>query len=102
MSKHSLCRFVLTITPRSELLITMKAIPINEQRRLVDRLMTSCGGSYSSERRRKYYITGPQWAAAYEGQALFHAPARKPVTFEEVSDNRLKSESGTGVRTTPM
>lgn len=34
--------------------------------------------------RRKYFISGPQWAAAYEGHALFHAPTRKPVSFEQV------------------
>jgi xylose isomerase len=43
-----------------------------------------CGGGYSPETRRKYFISGPQWAAAYQGQALFYAPTRKPVTFEEV------------------
>ncbi len=62
----------------------MKPVPIHEQQSLVDRLAAACGGSYSPETRRKYYITGPQWAAAYEGQALFHAPTRKPVGFEEV------------------
>jgi xylose isomerase len=34
--------------------------------------------------RRKYFLTGPQWAAAYEGHALFHAPTRHPVTLEDV------------------
>jgi xylose isomerase len=62
----------------------MKPIPVNEQRGLVDRLMNACGGAYPPEVRRKYYITGPQWAAAYQGQALFHAPTRQPVPFEEV------------------
>src|SRR5271156_537605 len=57
---------------------------MSEQPALVDRLMQACGGAYSPETRRKYYITGPQWAAAYEGQALFHAPTRQPVSFEEV------------------
>lgn len=46
--------------------------------------MAACGGSYTPEQRRKYFVTGPQWAAAYEGQALFHAPTRRPVSFEEV------------------
>ena len=46
--------------------------------------MSSCGGSYSPAQRRKYYLTGPQWAAAYEGHALFHAPTRSPVSYEEV------------------
>jgi xylose isomerase len=43
-----------------------------------------CGGGYSPETRRKYFISGPQWAAAYQGQALFYAPTRQPVTFEDV------------------
>lgn len=46
--------------------------------------MDACGGSYSPEARRRYFITGPQWAGAYEGHALFHAPTRRPVSFEEV------------------
>jgi xylose isomerase len=45
--------------------------------------MHSCG-SYSPEERRKFYISGPQWAAAYQGQALFYAPTRTPITFEHV------------------
>ncbi|MCS7023986.1 MAG: TIM barrel protein [Bryobacteraceae bacterium] len=65
----------------------MKPIPKNEQRALVDRLMRACGASYTPEQRRKYFISGPQWAAAYEGQALFHAPTRKPVGFEDVIRN---------------
>ncbi len=62
----------------------MTPVARNQQQALVDRLMSACGGSYSPETRRKYYITGPQWAASYEGQALFHAPTRQPVPFEEV------------------
>jgi len=62
----------------------MKPVPANRQQALVDRLMKACGGSYSPKVRRQYYITGPQWAGAYEGQALFHAPTRKPVGFEDV------------------
>ena len=46
--------------------------------------MTACGGAYSPEIRRKYFITGPQWAAAYQGQALFHAPTREAIGFERV------------------
>ena len=46
--------------------------------------MSACGGAYSPETRRKYFITGPQWAGSYEGHALFHAPTRKPVGFEDV------------------
>ena len=62
----------------------MTPIPVNQQQALVDRLMQACGGAYSPETRRKYFITGPQWAASYEGNALFHAPTRKPVDFEQV------------------
>jgi xylose isomerase len=46
--------------------------------------MKACGGSYSPKVRRKYYFTGPQWAGAYQGQALFHAPTREPIGFEDV------------------
>ncbi|MGH9631553.1 MAG: hypothetical protein ACRD7E_24875 [Bryobacteraceae bacterium] len=62
----------------------MNPIPVNQQQALVDRLVKACGGAYTPETRRKYFITGPQWAAAYEGHALFHAPTRSPVGFEEV------------------
>ena len=61
-----------------------KAVTPKDQRALVDRLMSACGGSYSPERRRKYFISGPQWAAAYQGQALFHAPTREPFSAGEV------------------
>ena len=46
--------------------------------------MDACGGAYQPKQRRKHYITGPQWAASYEGHALFHAPTRHPVPFETV------------------
>ena len=46
--------------------------------------MNSCGGSYSPDVRRRYFISGPQWAAAYPGHALFHAATRSEVGFEEV------------------
>jgi len=59
-------------------------IPADQQIPLVDRLTELSGGSYSPETRRKYYISGPQWAYAYEGHALFHAATRRPVPFEEV------------------
>src|SRR5580693_4568053 len=59
-------------------------IPENQQQALVSRLMSACGGSYSPETRRKYFISGPQWAAAYQGQALFHAPTRPPIGFREI------------------
>src|SRR5256885_3379993 len=61
-------------------------MPISEsqQQALVTRLMQSCGGSYTPETRRKYFISGPQWAAAYQGQALFHAPTRPEIGFEEI------------------
>ena len=62
----------------------MNPVPAGEQQKLVERLYRACGGSYTPEQRRKFYISGPQWAAAYEGQALFHAPTRGPVSFEEV------------------
>ncbi|MCU1275833.1 MAG: Xylose isomerase [Bryobacterales bacterium] len=62
----------------------MKPVPANRQQALVDRLMKACGGSYSPKVRRQYYITGPQWAGAYQGQALFHAPTREPIEFEDV------------------
>ena len=62
----------------------MAPIPQNQQQALVDRLIKACGGAYSPEIRRKYYISGPQWAAAYEGHALFHAPTREPIGFEKI------------------
>src|SRR5262249_20353174 len=40
--------------------------------------------------RRKYFISGPQWAAAYQGQALFHAPTREPIGFERVIEEYAK------------
>jgi xylose isomerase len=43
-----------------------------------------CGGAFTPEVRRKYFISGPQWAAAYQGQALFYAPTREAVTYREV------------------
>jgi xylose isomerase len=76
----------------------MNPVPPNEQRPLVERLMKACGGSYTPEQRRKYFISGPQWAAAYEGQALFHAPSRAPAGFEEVI--RHYGELGIGWWTT--
>lgn len=62
----------------------MKPVPPNQQQALVERLMQACGGGYSPETRRKHFITGPQWAASYQGQALFHAPTRTPIGFEDV------------------
>jgi len=62
----------------------MKTVSAEQQQALVARLMHACGGAYSPETRRKYYISGPQWAAAYQGQALFHAPTREPVGFQDV------------------
>jgi len=64
----------------------------------VNRLSQACGGGYTPEQRRQYYISGPQWAAAYEGHALFHAPTRPPVGFEEVI--RRYAEIGIGHWTT--
>jgi xylose isomerase len=65
----------------------MNPISLTEQQSLVERLMKACGGAYKPEIRRKFFITGPQWAAAYEGHALFHAPTRCPVDFETVIRN---------------
>lgn len=62
----------------------MEPIPVNQQQALVERLTQACGGAYSPEQRRKYFITGPQWAAAYPGHALFHAPTRTEVSFVDV------------------
>src|SRR6266536_5698938 len=71
----------------------MNPIPIPEQQPLVERLLKACCGSYNPETRRKYFISGPQWAAAYQGQALFHAPTRAPVGFEEV----IRQYAGIGI-----
>jgi len=76
----------------------MTAIATRHQRMLVDRLMSACGGSYAPEVRRRYFISGPQWAAAYQGQALFHAPTRQPVSAAEVI--RQLAEIGIGYWTT--
>lgn len=75
-----------------------KAVAPQDQRGLVDRLMSACGGSHPPETRRKYFISGPQWAAAYQGQALFHAPTRDPVSPAEVM--RHFAEIGIGYWTT--
>jgi xylose isomerase len=52
--------------------------------------MSACGGGYSPQVRRRYYISGPQWAAAYRGQALFHAPTREAIGFERVIEEYAK------------
>ena len=70
----------------------------NNQRSLVERLLEACGGSYPPETRRKYYISGPQWAVAYQGQALFHAPTREPVSPAQVMHHL--AEIGIGYWTT--
>jgi xylose isomerase len=62
----------------------MHPVPVNQQQALVERLMKACGGAYRPATRRKYFISGPQWAAAYQGQALFHAPTRASLGFEEI------------------
>ncbi len=72
----------------------MAPIPQDQQIALVDRLTQACGGGYSPEVRRRYFITGPQWAPAYEGQAVFHAPVRPPISFERVIEEY--SEIGVG------
>jgi xylose isomerase len=76
----------------------MNPIPEIQQEALVSRLMKACGGAYSPATRRKYFISGPQWAAAYQGQALFHAPTRPPIGFEAVI--RKYAEIGIGYWTT--
>src|SRR5215472_5541182 len=76
----------------------MTSIPENQEQGLVSRLMSACGGSYSPEQRRKYFISGPQWAAAYQGQALFHAPTRPSIDFDTVI--RKYGEIGIGYWTT--
>lgn len=76
----------------------MKPIGETDQQALVARLMKACGGGYSPETRRKFFISGPQWAAAYQGQALFHAPTRPPIDFEFVI--RKYAEIGIGYWTT--
>jgi xylose isomerase len=72
------------------MMLLMNPIPQDQQIALVDRLTQACGGSYSPEVRRRYFITGPQWAPAYEGQAVFHAPVRNPITFETVIEEYSK------------
>ena len=62
----------------------MNPIAPEQQQGVVSRLLDACGGAYPAETRRRYFISGPQWAGAYEGHALFHAPTRRPVSFEEV------------------
>ena len=76
----------------------MNPIPENQQQSLVSRLMKACGGAYSPEVRRKYFISGPQWAAAYQGHALFHAPTRPEIGYREII--RKYAEIGIGYWTT--
>ncbi|MGD0013863.1 MAG: TIM barrel protein [Bryobacteraceae bacterium] len=76
----------------------MRPVPADQQQALVSRLMRACGGSHSPEVRRKYFLSGPQWAAAYQGQALFHAPTRQASGFEDVI--RKYAEIGVGYWTT--
>src|SRR5580704_4986629 len=72
----------------------MSPIPENQQQALVSRLMSACGGGYSPATRRRFFISGPQWAAAYPGHALFHAPTRPEIGFEDVI--RKYAEIGIG------
>jgi xylose isomerase len=72
----------------------MAPIAQEQQIALVDRLTQACRGGYPPEVRRRYFITGPQWAPAYEGQAVFHAPVRPPVTFEKVIEEYSKMGVG--------
>ncbi|HZS53080.1 MAG TPA: TIM barrel protein [Bryobacteraceae bacterium] len=68
----------------------MNPISPDKQIALVDRLTQACGGGYSPDIRRRYFITGPQWAPSYEGQAVFHAPIRSRLTFEQVIEEYSK------------
>src|SRR2546423_4182093 len=68
----------------------MNPLSPERQQSLVSRLADACGGAYSPATRRKYFISGPQWAAAYQGQALFHAPTREPIGFERVIEEYAK------------
>ena len=68
----------------------MNALSEDKQIALVDRLTQACGGGYSPEVRRRYFITGPQWAPSYQGQAVFHAPVRPKITFEKVIEEYSK------------
>jgi xylose isomerase len=72
----------------------MASLSLSDQRALVARLLAAAGGSRTAEQRRRYFISGPQWAASYEGQALFHAPTRQAVPFEQVI--RTWAEIGIG------
>src|ERR1700732_1685850 len=72
----------------------MHPIPEGQQQALVSRLMKACGGAYSPETRRKYFISGPQWAAAYPGHALFHAPTRPEMSFREIIGKYAQLGSG--------
>lgn len=76
----------------------MNPIAVEDQQSLVSRLMKACGGAYSPETRRKYFISGPQWAASYPGHALFHAATRPEIGFDEVI--RKFGEIGIGYWTT--
>src|SRR5215831_696860 len=75
--------YPLFLHPACTILLGMQPVAPNQQRSLVERLTKMCGGAYGPETRRKYFISGPQWAAAYQGQALFYAPTRHPKTLEE-------------------
>lgn len=86
------CLMVQQYTVSGQMLST------KDQQSLVTRLKKACGGSYAPETRRKYFISGPQWAAAYGGQALFHAPTRPVIGFEDVI--RKFAEIGIGYWTT--
>src|SRR5579863_2850376 len=76
----------------------MQPVPVSQQQSLIARLLKAMGGAYTPETRRKYFISGPQWAAAYQGQALFHAPTRPEIGFEEII--RHYGEIGIGHWTT--
>ena len=68
----------------------MSVLEPNQQQALVERLASACGGAYSPETRRKFFITGPQWAAAYEGNSLFQDKTRPAIGFERIIEEYAK------------
>lgn len=68
----------------------MDTLQPKDQVALVDRLTAACGGAYTPEQRRKYFISGPQWAAAYEGNSLFQDRTRPAIGFERIIEEYAK------------
>jgi hypothetical protein len=61
--------------------------------------MSACGGSYSREIRRHFFINGPQWTAAYGGQVLFLASGTSTATCGPSGAPRSNSSSALGLCT---